>query len=66
VPLLIDDFKGEVGWSSTKGFVHSIHVLSFFRKTEVCDKGVPIFVEDDVLGLKIAINDVVLMQSLEP
>jgi hypothetical protein len=66
VPLLIDDFKGEIGWSSTKGFVYGIHVLSFFRKTEVCNKGMPIFIEDNVLGLKITINDIVLMQSLKP
>lgn len=63
--LLVDDLERQVGGSAAEGLVDGVQVVGLFGEPEVSDESVALPVQDDVLGLEVAVEDAVLVQRLQ-
>jgi hypothetical protein len=61
VPLFVDDFQRQVGGCAAEGLVDCIQVVRFLGKAKISDECVPLAIKDNVLGLKVTVNDAVLV-----
>jgi hypothetical protein len=47
---LVYYLQRNIGGSSTEGSVYRFNIIYFLGEAEVCDKGMAIFIKDDIFG----------------
>jgi len=62
--LFIDDLKRKIRWSPTKRFVDLIQILQSLAQPEICYQGMSLFVQNDVLGFEVAIENLVFVKGV--
>lgn len=55
----------EVGHTPAEGFGSIVVEHTLLRESEVSKHGMPIDIEDDVFGLQVAVDDIILVEVLQ-
>jgi hypothetical protein len=62
VPLVLEDFRGEVLGGATKG---ESSIFYGFSESEICEFEVTVSADEDVFGFEVAVDDVAGVKVLE-
>ncbi len=63
--LLVDDLQRQVGRGSAEGFVNFVQILLLLAEPEVRYQRVALLIKHDVLGLEVAVEDLVFVEGID-